>query len=92
MLAEVALVVMPIRVALGLVERFNLELGFRFVDQLGRDVLDETVGNVVDEREIPVLAALDSGDDVRARMFRVNDGLPTEAAEILHDNEIIRGW
>jgi hypothetical protein len=50
---------MPIRDALGLVERFNLELGFRFVDQLDRDVIDKTVGNVVDEREIPVLAALD---------------------------------
>jgi hypothetical protein len=65
---------MPIRDALGLVDRFNLELGFRFVDQFDRDVFNEAIGNVVDEREIPVLAALDAGDDVRARMLRVNDG------------------
>src|SRR5688572_11281398 len=61
----------------------------RLAENIGGDVLDRAIRDLMDEADIPVFTRRDPGDDLAPCDFRVDDGLATAAAVIDHHDEIL---
>src|SRR5438045_5613999 len=61
----------------------------RFAENLGGDVLDRAIRDLMDEADIAVFTRRDPGDDLAPCDFRIDDGLATAAAVVDHHNEIL---
>src|SRR3954466_7437551 len=61
----------------------------RLAENLGGDVLDRAIRDLMDEADIPVFTRRDPGDDLASCDFRVDDGLATAATVVDHHDEIL---
>ena len=87
MLAKIADVIEAIGLQVGAGETNVREGGF--AQHVGGDILYRTIGDFMDEADIPVFARRHPGDDFAPCDFRIDDGLTAAAAVVDHHDEIL---
>ena len=82
----------------GVIEMAGLQIGARHRDlgngglrqNLRGHIVDRTIGDLVNEADVPVFAGRDARDDFPPRHFRIDDGLAPAASVVDHDNKILQ--